>query len=308
MTLLRNAMMMAKSKPFNFSVKTNNAGTSNSTSFTMPTVNGGTYNCYVSYNGAAPVHITTYNDAAWTHDFGSTGTYPISISGIFNGIEFNNGGDRLKLLNISQWGILQLGNTGLNFKGAANLTITATDALNLVGVTNLGAMFSNCTSITTIPSINSWNFSAVTNFAGMFQNCSSFNQALTWTTTAATNMNTMFAGSAFNSVLTFSDVSHVTDFSFMFKASSFNQALTWTVTAATAMAGMFQSCGILNSAISFTGTGSVTDFSQMFSNCTSYNQTLTWTTTAATSSQVEPDFFLFVVCDDDFSFFKGFLR
>ena len=86
--------------------KTDNAGTSSSTQITIPTVSTGTYNCVVYWGDGNSSTITTYNDAAWTHTYSGAATYTVTISNTFAGIKFNNGGDRLKLLGISQWGRL----------------------------------------------------------------------------------------------------------------------------------------------------------------------------------------------------------
>ena len=61
----------------------------------------------------------------------------IAIRGQIDGWRFNNTGDRKKLSDISNWGSLTLGNAGGYFYGATNLTLTATDAPDLGGTTDL---------------------------------------------------------------------------------------------------------------------------------------------------------------------------
>ena len=69
--------------------KTDNAGSSNSTSITIPTQGGG-YNYSVDWNNDGIVDQTGINGGV-THDFGTPGTYTIRISGVFPRISFNHG-------------------------------------------------------------------------------------------------------------------------------------------------------------------------------------------------------------------------
>jgi len=47
------------------------------------------------------------------------------------------------VLDIKQWGTLNVGNNGNYFYGAENLVSSATDTLDLTGTTYLGSMFFN---------------------------------------------------------------------------------------------------------------------------------------------------------------------
>ena len=86
------------------------------------------------------------------------------------------------------------------FYGCANLTVLATDAPDLSGVTNMGSMFNGATSFNN--PINHWDVSNVT------------------------QMYLLLANTAFNQPLNNWDVSNVTDMSQMFNgATSFNQPL-----------------------------------------------------------------------------------
>lgn len=231
--------------------KTNNAGISASNQVQLPFVASGTYNCTVYWGDGTSDVITTWNQAQTLHTYASPGTYKISITGTCHGFAFNSGGDCLKLLNISKWDILRLGNDTSYFAGCINLTITATDNLDLTGTTDLSYLFLSCGSITTIPSINTWTTSSVTNFQGMFYGCSSFDQLLSFNTSAGTSMRNMFNGcTAFNSPITLTTI-NVTDFSYMFDfCSVFNQSVGFNTTAATAMDYMFDNCSAFNQNIS----------------------------------------------------------
>lgn len=277
--------------------KTDNAGTSSSTQITIPTVSSGTYACTVSWGDGTTSNITTYNDAAWTHTYSVAGTYTVIISGTFNGIQFNNGGDKLKLLNISQWGTgFTLGNTDSYFFGCANLTITATDVLSMVGTTTLNKVFSGCAAITTIPSLNSWDFTAITTMASMLQNCPLFNQAINFTTSSSLTTTASMINNcgAFNSSVTISNMLGVTTMSGMFSVSAtFNQPLSFTTSnALTNLSNLFNGCTAFNSAIAISNMTKVTTMVSMFQSCTNYNQPINFTT----SSSLTTTFQMMVSC------------
>ena len=79
--------------------KTDNAGTSNSTSITIPMV-GGPYS--VDWNNDGTMDQTGLTGPVM-HNFGTAGTYTVRISGAKQ-IQFADGAnDKLKILSIDQW-------------------------------------------------------------------------------------------------------------------------------------------------------------------------------------------------------------
>lgn len=223
---------------FEFTVKTDNTGTSNSDQFTVPTVASGTYDCVVDWgDDSDDDEITTYNDSAWTHTFsGGAGTYTVRIRGTFKGLKFNNGGDKSKLIDISQWGIFNSGNQTFAFYGCDNLDITATDPMDLTGVTTIVGTFRNCSSLVYNSSINNWDVSGVTSFNSMFNSCSLFNQSLNgWNTASLTDLGSAFnnAGSLNQSFSNW-DTSGVTNMNFTFNNTSMDQDLSnWDFSSVT---------------------------------------------------------------------------
>ncbi len=257
---------------------TNNSEESNSNQIKLPLVSSGTYKFTVYWGDGTTNTITTWNSSNATHTYSSPGEYTIYISGVINGFSFNNSGDKLKLTQISKWGPLRLGNTGSYFYGAQNLTITATDVLDLTGTTNLSLMFSNCSSITTIPSINSWNVSNVTNMGFMFYYASQFNSPLNnWNVSNVTNMQSMFYGATnFNQPIGDWNVSNVTNMSNMFSyATAFNQPIgSWNVSKVTTMQRMFFRASNFNRPVGDWNVSSVNNMEGMFLNASSFNQPL----------------------------------
>jgi surface protein len=195
--------------PFAFTAKTDNTGVSTSTQFKLPLTTSTGLNIVVDWGDASTSTITNHLDAAVTHTYASPGTYSISITGTLPGFQFNNAGDKLKILNISSWGVLDI-TTNFAFRGCTNLTCSATDAPTIT-TTDLNQTFANCTNFN--GAIGNWDTSAVTNMEGMFSSATAFNQPLNWDTSAVTNMFRMFRGAtAFNQDISAWDVSQVSNF------------------------------------------------------------------------------------------------
>ncbi len=279
--------------------KTDNSGTSNDSSITIPT-NGNGYNYSVDWNNDGIPDQTGITGSV-THDFGIPGTYTIRISGTFPQIYFNWGGDREKLVAINQWGAIQWRSMELAFAGATNLTaISTSDAPNLGNVTSLYAMF-NGTAVN--QPVSNWDTSHVTNMSNMFDGASVFNQPLNnWDTSHVTNMSNMFVGAtsfnqplnnwdtsnvvemygmfgdakAFNQPLNSWDMGKVNSVDGMFQgASAFNQSLNgWNMSNLTSLYGMFQGAKAFNQPLNNWDTSHVTNMSYMFADATSFNQAL----------------------------------
>jgi len=226
---------------FNTQWKTDNAGVSNDDQIKLPLLDGYSYDFIVFWGDGNSDHITAWDQAETTHTYASAGTYDVVIDGICYGWRFNNGGDKLKLLNISNWGTgFRLGNAGRYFYGCTNLTITATDMLDTTDTTNWYLAFYNCTSLTTVPSMNSWDMSLATIMYSMFRN-TAFNQDISdWDVGSVTDMSYMFRGTIFNQDIGGWDVSSVTTMIDMFRSTPFNQNIGgWDVGLVTNMSYMF---------------------------------------------------------------------
>jgi surface protein len=241
----------AGSLSFNTLWKTDNAGTSTTSQITVPTISGGSYNCTVYWGDGTSSTITTYNDAAWTHTYPTPGTYLVRMVGTVTGLSFNNGGDRLKFLQILNWGGFGFGTSVSTFYGCANLTITATDVPSLTGTTAMNSYFRNCTSIRTIPNINSWPVtSSITTILGLFNGATLFNSPLnSWNVSGTVVLAQVFLGaSAFNQDISSWNTSNVTNFSnLFFNATSFNQNISgWNTSKATNMNSMFSGATSFN--------------------------------------------------------------
>jgi surface protein len=233
---------------FVFGINTANtsAGSSTSTQFELPLTTSTGLNAVVDWGDSTTDTITVYNAPEVTHTYSSSGTYTISITGTLPGFRFVNAGDKLKIINISSWGVLDITNNSV-FRGCTNLTCSATDAPTITS-TSLASTFNSCTNFN--GNIGNWDVSAVTNMSSMFQSATAFNQNIgSWNTGVVTNMSSMFlTATAFNQNIGSWNTSLVTDMSRAFNtATAFNQNIgAWNVEAVTTIIFFMSGKSFLN--------------------------------------------------------------
>ncbi|MFQ3213464.1 MAG: hypothetical protein ACI9C9_000992, partial [Marivirga sp.] len=121
-------------------------------------------------NGAVSGQLANYTINSLS--FGDT--YQVLISGDFPRINFNNGGDKDKILTVEEWGDIEWSNMQTAFYGCTNLRIPAIDAPDLSGTLSLNQMFRGASSFN--ESIDHWDVSNIILFFGMFQAATSYNQ------------------------------------------------------------------------------------------------------------------------------------
>jgi surface protein len=173
----------------------NSIGSSNVNQVKLPLASNGNYGFTVYWGDGKSDSISSYSDTAATHTYSTSGEYSLIITGTLKGFSFDNSGDRLKLIEIKQWGCLKLGDNGAYFSGCENLTISASDALDRTETKVMKNAFHGCSSIAAIPSLNGWDMSNVTDMSGMFSGATAFNQNIgNWNVYKTTDMSVMFKG------------------------------------------------------------------------------------------------------------------
>ena len=80
----------------------------------------------------------------------------------------------MKLLDVSQWGCVNLAPDGYQFAGCGNLNITAGDQPNLSHISHMKRMFWLCSTLNT-DLLNQWDTSHVVDMSGMFEGATMFN-------------------------------------------------------------------------------------------------------------------------------------
>jgi surface protein len=200
----------------------------------------------------------------------------------FHGFSINNGTDKSRLLDVRQWGTTSWTSMAQAFYGCANLQISATDYLDLTGVTSMAAMFSSCTVLNGPANIGEWNTAQVTDMNALFDNARAFNQPIgTWKTGEVTDMSNMFfLAQAFNQPVGSWNTAKVTNMERMFSdATAFDQPIgTWDVGEVTSMTYMFYYATAFNKPVGNWDVRKVSNMNYMFLSATSFNQPLgAWT-------------------------------
>ena len=276
--------------PFVFEVKTDNAGSSTSTQFKLPLTTSSGLSIVVDWGDSTTSTITSHTSLATTHTYPSIGTYTISITGTLPGWVFANAGDKLKILNISSWGALNITTTS-TFRGCTNLTCSASDAPKRT-TTSLAFTFRECTNFN--GAVGNWYTTGVTSLSNMFQLTSAFNQDLgDWDTSSVTELLSMFNGaSAFNNggsssinnwnTGAFTGAALVSTFQ---SATVFNQPIgNWNIANVTSLESTFQSAIAFNQDISGWSTSNVTNMARCFLGATVFNQNIAgWNTGKVTT-------------------------
>lgn len=270
---------------FEFTVQTDNTGTSAADQFTIPITSATPYNISTSDG-----HSITGATGATTLTFSAPGTYTVKITDSCEGWRFDNGGDKLKFLDISNWGVFT-STVERAFYGCSNMTCSAIDP-PLNPQLTCRYIFAGCVNFN--GAIGNWDVSNVTDFSFCFNGCSSFDQNISnWDVSSAIVMQYMFSYSSFNNGgdpginnWNTSNLSGNQAMNNMFTAnSSFNQPIgNWDISGVTKLTAMFFSATSFNQDIGSWNTSAVTDMSEMFRGATSFNQNIgSWNTSLVTN-------------------------
>lgn len=303
MARANRSVINSKPKPFISTWKTDNlsAIASATNQITLPLTVSGSYNFIVYWGDNTSSSISSALQPEITHSYATPGTYSVTMSGYIKGWSFNNGRDRRKIIDISQWGSLRLGSGVAQFYGCDALTLNnISDTPNLYtpynSLTNssslLNATFRSCSLLVSISRANEWDTSQVTNMSQTFYTTYRYNQNIgNWNTSNVTTMANMFTGistvfsHSFNNGGSDSiknwNTSKVTTFSQMFyQATRFNQPIgSWNVSSASNLNQMFYYSVDFNQPLNSWNISNAITMSYMFSSASSFNQPLnSWNT------------------------------
>ena len=254
--------------------------------FTIPTNSSYTYDYHVDWDNDG-----TYDDVGLTgdayHDYGSTGTYTIAITGDFPAIYFNNGGNEHEITEVNQWGTTEWESFEHAFEGCENLTITANDKPDFSRVVNGSYMFEGCINLS--GNFTDWDLTGVTTATLMFEDCTYFNEDISgWNVSTVESFYSFFDGaSSFNQDISAWNVTSATSFFRMFQdAVAFDKPLNdWDVSKVTSMGSMFYNATSFNQNLSDWETTSLTNIGYVFYNASSFNGDITtWNTSLVSSA------------------------
>ena len=164
---------------FVIKIKTNNGGSTLSNEFQLPLANAQDYDFSINWGDNSNWQNysgTGSSIGSLIHSYENEGEYSISIkenstSG-FGRIYFNNAGDKLKLLEISQWGDNTWDGFSKAFHGCSNLVITATDhsTAKTGGVIFFDSAWRGCSSLSYFPALD---MSSASSLSSAWRDCSS---------------------------------------------------------------------------------------------------------------------------------------
>ena len=157
--------------PFIMQVKTDNPGTSLANEFTITTTGGG-YNYFVDWgDGSKSLNVV----GNITHTYAVAGTYLVSIVGAFPRILFADDNDKLKLLDITQFGSIIWSSFQYAFWGCVNLKLNINDTPILSkSDINMYSIFRDCSSLIGNANVSNFLMKNVYNLYKCFQNNHSF--------------------------------------------------------------------------------------------------------------------------------------
>ena len=272
-----NSTIAAMSDHFVSTWKTDNPGISGPTSITIPAYGAG-YQVDWNNDGdfldtdEAIMHLTPA-----THDYGTEGTYTVRIKGGLNYLylysNFFIDNDRLKLINLNQWGTISWTNMANAFYRAENMIVSATDTPDLSGVSNMSQMFYSATKAN--PNTTNWVTTAVRYMNGVFWAASSATPDTTnWDTTNVISMKNMFSGAINSNPNTTNWITkNVVSMQQMFSGAINANPNTsnWVTKNVTNMQGLFSGAINANPNTTNWDTSKVIDMSFMFSRAVSAN-------------------------------------
>ena len=260
------------SNSFNIIIDTTKAGSANNT-FILPLPSVGVYDYYVDWGeGTGEEHFVV--NTSQTHVYTTAGTYYIKIRGIFPRIYFNNGGDKLKLISIDNWGDIIWASFEGAFYGCSNMDCAAMDSANTSSVTSFENTFRSCSSLTAIE-VGDWDTSMVTSFERTFNYCSSLVKLNTsrWNTSSVTTLAYTFSSCPSLVALNVGswDTSSVTTLLYTFKGCFSLASLDtgrWDTSSVTSFYMTFNECSLLT-ILDTSGwdTSLVTTFYRCFYGC-----------------------------------------
>lgn len=246
---------------------------SNTSSIVLPLF--GTQAITASWGDGTVSLISSSTQVDRTHSYATPGVYTVSITGQGQGFQFNNGGDRNKLIDIGQWGSIS-GSVGSAFYGCANLIGTAADPQTISDLASYFRATGNFNGY-----INNWNTANASDMLYTFGDATKFNQPIgNWNVSNITRMSNAFLyASSFNQNLGAWNVEKVTEAARMFDSSPFNNGGSpsinnWRPISCSNFTSMFQS-SVFNQPIgNWPLSASNINMANMFNNADAFNQNI----------------------------------
>ena len=121
---------------------------------TLPLRTGYDYDFVVDWGDGTTATVTAFDDADISHEYSSTGTKTVTMTGILGAWYFNNGGDCLKFKTVESWGDVRFTGLGLEHAFYGCVNATDFDDLPYIPITSLYGTWYNCYGLTTAPDVD----------------------------------------------------------------------------------------------------------------------------------------------------------
>ena len=254
--------------------------------FQLPLPSGETYNFIVDWGDSSQDTITVYNQAETLHTYSGAFNGQISISGKCGGWAQNNGGDKLTVVSVDNWGDVEFESLNFGFYGCSNL-ISAPSGLKYNG-TVLGSMFRECTSLINLD-VSDWDISNIISLVHFVYNCNSLSSldVSGWDVSNVLSMSNFMALSAIVSLdvseWTTTNLTNLSNFAFSATSLATLNVSGWDISDVTTTFFMVRNTALVTFNTDSWDTSSITNCTAMARDCTSltssFDNTLWWNRT-----------------------------
>jgi surface protein len=229
---------------------------------------------FVDWGDSSAETFISTSDPLLNHSYSTSGQFTIKIFGSFSIRDFSTTPDKLKLIDVINWG------TNINtsfyraFTSCSNLNISATDYPDLSSAISFEEIFAYCSSLN-YPLLSNWDVSNVQNFKWSFRSIPTNHDLSSWNVSSSTILQGIFSNS-FSFDVSSWDVSNVTNLEYI---CLFNSGMTgfdnWDVSSVTNTTyAFFHSSPVMD--LSNWNLSSLINSSRMFQNCSSSFSVDTW--------------------------------
>ena len=263
---------------------------SNDDQIKLPLQSNWIYDFIVDWWDETTSHITVYNQIDVTHTYPIEWIYEVTITWEITWFSFLEEGqlyfsdwDTDKLIEIRNWGDLNLGNNWGYFLDCRELTaVTANDLLDLSWTTDLHRMFTRNEKLTKVNRIWEWDMSNVIDIEGMFLRAEGgFNSDISWwDLSSVTDISGIFLWTInFNWWdLSWWDISNISNIYSLFSDSiNFSSNVNWwSFHPDSYVWYMFNNATNFNSDITWWDVSNLKNFQEFFYQASDFNQDISW--------------------------------
>lgn len=121
--------------------------------FILPLDGTSTYDFEYEFDGVRGYHNVN-TDLTVTATIAGTYVLKILSGSVLPRIKFNNTGDKLKMIDVQNWGDIAWSSWDSMFYGCSNMTFSATDIPDTTAVINFGSSVRDCALLTTLPNMS----------------------------------------------------------------------------------------------------------------------------------------------------------